>query len=231
MPSKKIVHIALYEQVADRLRLRIYDGSLKPDEWIDEKAVADEFGISRTPLREALKVLHSEGLVELIPRRGCCVKSLDFDELDEIFPVMAVLEGLCARESVRNCTPDDMSNLEKIHAELEHHAHNNDIDAYYEQNFLFHTAVQNLSANRWLQRITTDLRKIMRLARHHQLTVPGRLQSSINEHERIMDAFRNKDGELADKLMQDHLLNQQQALKKFSEESGNGTATTKQINR
>ena len=212
-PSReRIRHSALYEEVADRLRQRIYNHQLHPGEAIDEKALSVAFGISRTPLREALKVLHSEGLVELVPRRGCYVKRLDFEELSELFPVMAVLEGLCAREAVRRSTGEALAHLEHLHARLESHAVAGDIGAYYDDNLLFHQAVQNLSGNRWLQRVLADLRKVLRLARHRQLTVPGRLQASLEEHRRIIAAFRQRDADLADRCMQRHLNAQWEAL-------------------
>jgi len=210
--GERIRHSALYEEVADRLRQRIHNHQLRPGEAIDEKALSAAFGISRTPLREALKVLHSEGLVELIPRRGCYVKRLDFEELGELFPVMAVLEGLCAREAVKRSTGKALAQLEDLHARLESHAAAGDIDAYYDDNLLFHQAVQNLSGNRWLQRVVADLRKVLQLARHRQLTVPGRLQRSLEEHRRIIGAFRAHDAELADRCMQQHLNEQWEAL-------------------
>ncbi len=214
--TDRIASSALYQQVADRLRRRIYQHQLRPGEAIDEKALCDELGISRTPLREALKVLNAEGLVELVPRRGCFVKRLDIAELDELFPVMAVLEGLCAREAVRRATPPDLARLEEIHAELERYAAEGNIDDYYEQNRRFHQVVQELSGNRWLQRVSADLRRIMRLARHEQLTVPGRLQASLEEHRSVMEAFRSGDPELADRCMQEHLIQQGVALDRLA---------------
>ena len=199
-------------QVADRLRTLIYQHELKPGDAIDEMALCERFGISRTPLREALKVLNSEGLLELIPRKGSFVRSMDMEELNELFPVMAVLEGLCAREAVENCTPRVLKQLEKMHAKLEEYAAQGDIDAYYEQNFVFHQAIQDLSGNKWLQRIIGDLRKILRLARHMQLTIPGLLLASLEEHRQIMKAFRKHDPDLADQNMQDHLKQQWYSL-------------------
>ena len=199
-------------QVADRLRTQIYQHELKPGDAIDEMALCERFGISRTPLREALKVLNSEGLIELIPRKGSFVRSMDIEELNELFPVMAVLEGLCAREAVENCTPPDLKQLEMMHAKLEEYAAQGNIDAYYEQNFVFHQAIQDLSANKWLQRIIGDLRKILRLARHMQLTIPGRLLASLEEHRQIMKAFRKHDPDMADQKMQDHLKQQWYSL-------------------
>lgn len=210
--SERILSQALYMQVADRLREQIYQHQLKPGDAIDEMALSERFGISRTPLREALKVLNSEGLIELIPRKGSFVRSMDIAELNELFPVMAVLEGLCAREAVENCTPRDLQQLEKMHDKLEQHAARGNIDAYYEQNFVFHQAVQDLSANKWLQRIIGDLRKVLRLARHMQLTIPGRLQESLEEHRQIMTAFRKHDPDMADQTMQHHLKQQWYSL-------------------
>lgn len=210
--TDRILSQALYMQVADRLREQIYQHELAPGDPIDEMALCELYGISRTPLREALKVLSSEGLIELIPRRGSFVRSMDIDELNELFPVMAVLEGLCAREAVENCTPRDLKQLEKMHGKLEECAEQGNIDAYYEQNFVFHQAIQDLSGNKWLQRIIGDLRKVLRLARHMQLTIPGRLQESLKEHRQIIQAFSQQNADLADQTMQNHLKQQWNSL-------------------
>ena len=203
---------ALYQQVAERLRKRIYDHELRPGDAIDEKELCTAFGISRTPLREALKVLHTEGLVDLIPNRGCFVKRLDLAALHDLFPVMAVLEGLAAREAVERCTAEDFERLEQLHAQLEARAAAHDIDRYYEVNFEFHQALQELSRNRCLQRVAADLRQILRLARHMQLTATGRLEQSLREHRKIMDAFRRRDPDAVEQTMKEHLHAQMQVL-------------------
>jgi len=210
--TERILSQALYLQVADRLRDQIYQHELTPGDAIDEMALCERYGISRTPLREALKVLSSEGLIELIPRRGSFVRSMDIEELNELFPVMAVLEGLCAREAVEKCAPADLQQLETMHEKLEEYVKQGNIDAYYEQNFVFHQAVQDLSGNKWLQRIIGDLRKVLRLARHMQLTIPGRLEESLEEHRQIMQAFSKHDPDLADQNMQNHLKQQWYSL-------------------
>lgn len=208
----RILSQAMYLQVADRLREQIYQHELAPGDAIDEMALCERFGISRTPLREALKVLSSEGLIELIPRRGSFVRSMDIEELNELFPVMAVLEGLCAREAVEKCKAQDLKQLEKMHEKLEDYVAQSNIDAYYEQNFVFHQAVQDLSGNKWLQRVIGDLRKVLRLARHMQLTIPGRLEASLEEHRQIMLAFSQHDPDMADQNMQNHLKQQWNSL-------------------
>ena len=203
----------LYIEVADRLRERIYSQLLKPGEWIDEKAVCEELGISRTPLREALKVLHAESLVELVPRRGCYVKTLEGEGLHELFPVMATLEGLCARLAVENCSSDWLERLERMHHRLEQAAAAGDVDRYFDENHVFHRAVQELSGNRWLQRITSELRGVLQLARQKQLTLPGRLAQSLDEHRQIMQGFRAHDPAKAQQAMERHLCRQRDALK------------------
>lgn len=212
-----IAPVALYEEVADRLRQRIYSGDLKPGQRIDEKVLADHYGISRTPMREALKVLRAEGLVELVPRRGCFVADLKRQDLDEIFPVMALLEGRCAFEAVRKATPADIKRLDRIHAKLEKYAAANDRSRYYETNYLFHQTVQELAGNAWLQRITSELRKFLKLLRGRQLEVPGRLAQSLAEHRLLMAAFHNRNPAAAEKIMHDHLMRQRAALAKFDQ--------------
>lgn len=207
-----IFPLALYEEVAERLRQQIYCHELKPGEWIDERALCEYYRISRTPLREALKVLHAEQLVKLVPRRGCFVRELTAEELDQIFPVMALLEGRCAYEAVLKAGPGDLQRLEALHAELERHAAANDIDLYYEHNYAFHEAVQRLAGNQWLERAITGLRKVLRLARHRQLRAPGRLQASLEEHRAIMQAFRRGDPVAAERCVKDHLMAQHAAL-------------------
>lgn len=222
--TERIERSALYEQVAERLRRRIYQHELLPGQAIDEKQLCEEFGISRTPLREALKVLHSESLVELKPRRGCFVKALELDEMRELFPVMAVLEGLCAREAVMHASDEDFDRLEQLHTQLEEHAGADNIDAYYDVNFQIHQLIQEMSRNRWLQRVTTDLRKILRLARHTQLTIDGRLQQSLQEHRKIMQDFRRRNAEAVEETMKAHLNAQLEALEQW--ESANSPAAT-----
>ena len=219
--NTRIVPLVLYQEVAERLRQRIYSYDLKPGEWIDEQALAESFGISRTPLREALKVLNSEGLVVLKPRRGCFVAELTEQDLDEIFPVMALLEGRCAYDAVRKAKPPDLKRLDEIHAKLEKFAAAGDIERYYEQNYIFHEAVQKLAGNLWLQKMVGDLRRFLKLLRGRQLKLPGRLEASLKEHRLIMAAFHNQNPAAAEKIMYDHLLAQRAALAAYdTEEAG-----------
>jgi DNA-binding GntR family transcriptional regulator len=191
----------------------VFERELAPGEWIDEKALAVRWQISRTPLREALKVLAAEGLVELVPQRGCRVVELSDDDADQLFPVMALLEGRCAFEATRNATPADLAALRRCHEDLERHAEAQDRDGYYRANHEFHTLVQRLARNRWLDRSTGDLRQFLRLMRGRQLNLPGRIGDSINEHRVLIAAMLAGDAERAERSMHDHLMAQLTALK------------------
>jgi len=204
---------SLHDGVAARLRAMVFDEELRPGEWIDEKALAESWQISRTPLREALKVLAAEGLVELVPRRGCRVIEMTDEDAEALLPVMALLEGRCAYEAVRRAGDDDIAELARLHAQLERHAAAHHVDGYYAANHAFHSKVQALAANRWLDRVTGDLRKFVRLWRGRQLALPGRIDASINEHRVLIDAIEQRDAVRAERAMHDHLMAQLAALK------------------
>ncbi len=204
---------SLHEEVATRLRNMVFERQLAPGQWVDEMALARDWQISRTPLREALKVLAAEGLVTSVPRQGCKVTEMSETDADELFPVMALLEGRCAFEAVRKAKPADVRALRKLHEVLEKHAAAQNIDGYYRANHEFHTKVQALADNRWLDRATNDLRRFLRLLRGRQLNWPGRIDASINEHRVLIDAIEQGDAGRAERVMHDHLLAQLAALK------------------
>ncbi len=213
--THRIAPTALYQEVAERLRQRIFAHELPPGTWIDEQKLAEQYGISRTPLREALKVLASEGLVTLKPRRGCYVTEIDAGDLDDIFPLMALLEGRCAAEATRRATRADLEGLVAIHETLEESAREGRIDAFFEANQLFHRRIQELSGNRWMLSVIQDLRKVLKLSRLHSLSLEGRLQQSLEEHRNILAAIRGGQPAAAETAMHDHLLSGREALSKM----------------
>lgn len=214
MNSTRIAQTSLYLEVAERLRQRIFAHELLPGAWIDEQALTLDYGISRTPLREALKVLASEGLVTLKPRRGCYVTEISEKDLDDIFPLMALLEGRCALEATNRARPEDIQELETIHAELERFAQSNQIELFFEANQEFHLQIQEIAGNRWLLQMIQDLRKVLKLTRMHSLTIDGRLQQSLLEHRAIMAAIKAHDPKRAEKAMREHLLAGRKVLTK-----------------
>jgi len=211
----RITPTALYQEVAERLRQRIFAHELTPGTWIDEQKLAEQYGISRTPLREALKVLASEGMVDLKPRRGCYVTEISRQDLDDLFPLIALLEGRCAADAVKRAKPAEINELKVIHERLEAAARDGRMDAFFEANQEFHRRIQELANNRWLLSVIQDLRKVLKLSRMHSLSLEGRLQQSLDEHRGILAAIEAGDAVKAEKLMHDHLLSGREALVKM----------------
>lgn len=220
-----IIQPVLYQQVADRLRDMIQQGRLQSGAWIDETRLTQELGISRTPLREALKVLVTEGLVRLEPRRGSFVNELSVKDLDDIFPLMAMLEGRCAYEAARKVRQQDLDRLEPLHAALQRHAQTPDIDRYYEVNAQIHEAIQELADNCWLSDLVSGLRKLLSLSRFKSLALPGRIQESCAEHMAIFAALKARDSEGAEAVTRKHLMRQLDALHILAGQAGCGDAT------
>ena len=207
---------SLHDDVASQLRSYIFDGQLSPGSFIDEVTLCELWSISRTPLREALKVLTAEGLVRHEPRRGCFVNEVTEQDLDDIFPVIAMLEGRCAFNATQRATPADVQALEVWHTRLQEHADAGRINDYYEANFAIHEAIIQLANNKWLAQTIADLRKILKLARLQQLHAPGRLKQSLKEHMAVFAALKSKDAAGADAAMRDHLLKQREALRELA---------------
>jgi DNA-binding GntR family transcriptional regulator len=216
----RIAPTALYQEVAERLRQRIFAHELTPGTWIDEQKLAEQYGISRTPLREALKVLASEGLVELKPRRGCYVTEISRRDLDDIFPLIALLEGRGAADALRRAKPADLRELREIHDSLESAAREGRIGAFFEANQAFHRRLQELADNRWMLGVIQDLRKVLKLSRLHSLSLEGRLQQSLEEHRQIMAALEAGDPVRVERAMHDHLLSGREALAKMDAKAG-----------
>ncbi|HEX5285356.1 MAG TPA: GntR family transcriptional regulator, partial [Polaromonas sp.] len=212
------VQNSLHQEVAETLREQIFAGQLAPGCFLDEVALCERLEISRTPLREALKVLTAEGLLRHEPRRGCFVNEVTEQDLDEIFPVIALLEGRCAFEAARNASDTDIAALDALHERLQQHAQAKRINDYYATNYAIHEAIITLANNRWLAQAIADLRKILKLARQQQLHAPGRLAQSLSEHLAVYAALRARDCEGADAAMRTHLTRQREALRELARE-------------
>ncbi|CAM3560030.1 GntR family transcriptional regulator [Paracidovorax anthurii] len=193
---------ALYEEVAEHLRQRIFRRELEPGGWIDELKIAEEFGISRTPLREALKVLAAEGLVTMRVRRGAYVTEVSEKDLRDVYHLLALLESDAARVVAAAASEAQMHELEALHAELA--AAVADRDRFFSVNERFHMRLLELADNRWRNQMVADLRKVMKLNRHNSLLRQGRIEESLREHGEILDALRARDAERAAAAMLGH---------------------------
>ena len=193
---------ALYEQVAEQLRQRIFRRELEPGGWIDELKIAEEFGISRTPLREALKVLAAEGLVTMKVRRGAYVTEMSEKDLRDVYHLLSLLESDAAGVVAERATPEQQQTLRDLHAELESAAGNR--EAFFSVNERFHMALLDMADNRWRSQMVADLRKVMKLNRHNSLFKQGRIEDSLSEHRAILDAMLARDAAGTRRAMQAH---------------------------
>jgi DNA-binding GntR family transcriptional regulator len=200
--SRPLAPHALYLDVAERLRQQIFDRSLQPGDWIDEQKLALDFGISRTPLREALKVLAAEGLVTMKVRRGAYVTEMSRDDVVQVYHLLALLESDAARTVAGRGDTAALASLLRIHERLEKQVRQR--DAFFATNEEFHLALLDLAGNRWAMQMVRDLRKVMKLNRHHSLLRKGRLTDSLAEHQALMQALLRHDAQAAAQLMQAH---------------------------
>ena len=193
---------ALYEEVAEQLRQRIFRRELEPGSWIDELKIAEEFGISRTPLREALKVLAAEGLVTMKVRRGAYVTEMSEKDLRDVYHLLSLLESDAAGVVAQRATPAQLQALQALHAELE--AAVNDREKFFAINERFHMQLLEMADNRWRSQMVADLRKVMKLNRHNSLLKQGRIEDSLREHRCILDAMLAGNGPATVQAMQEH---------------------------
>jgi DNA-binding GntR family transcriptional regulator len=200
---------ALYEQVAERLRARIMAHTLTPGSWIDEQTLAAEYGISRTPLREAIKVLAAEGLVTMKLRRGAYVTEVSERDLAEVFHLLSLLECDAVGVVASQATDAQLADLVKLHERLE--ASVGDADAFFAANERFHTELLDIAGNRWRNQMVADLRQVMKLSRHHSLLKEGRLEASLQEHRDLMVAIQSRHAKRAQELMRQHMAQGQEA--------------------
>jgi DNA-binding GntR family transcriptional regulator len=203
--DRRLAPRALYEEVADRLREAIFSRQLEPGSWIDELSLCEAWGISRTPLREALKVLAVEGLVTMKVRRGAYVTEMSTDDVAQVYHLLGLLESDAAGEVARRATPGERAELRSLHERLEKQVHRR--EAFFATNEHFHRRLLEIAGNRWRQQIVADLRKVMKLNRHHSLFRQGRLADSLAEHRAVMTAIEAGDAVAATRLMREHFAN------------------------
>ena len=196
---------ALYVEVAELLRQRIFSRELMPGSWIDELKLADEYGISRTPLREALKVLATEGLVTMKVRRGAYVTEVSDSDLTDVYHLLALLESDAAAVVATKATETQLRELQSLHNELEKAVA--DRERFFEINETFHMRLLEIANNRWRDQMVADLRKVMKLNRHNSLLKSGRIEESLAEHRAIMAALSARDAPASMHEMQAHFRN------------------------
>jgi DNA-binding GntR family transcriptional regulator len=197
----------LHNELAERLRHLIVEGDLAPGEKLSERDLCSRFGVSRTPLREALKVLSTEGLVRLIPHRGAAVSKLTISDLEEAFPIMGALEAVAGELACRHITDEEIAQLQAIHMEMvaEHRARN--LERYFALNQRIHEGILAAARNPTLAQMQRGLAGRVRRARYMANMSAARWAEAVREHEAILEALSARDGERLATLLKTHLAN------------------------
>ena len=211
--NTKLINRPLSEDVAERLREQIFSHELAPGSWLDEQSLALAFGISRTPMREAIKVLATEGLVTTKMNKGAYVTQVDRQDLEQIFTVLSLLEGQAAKETAIKASEEQLTHLDNLHHRLEKAAADRDLEQFFEINVKFHEMIQEIAGNHWMNGVIDDLRKVLKLQRRDSLGRSGRLLSSLVEHRNILQAILKRDPLAAEEAMRKHLAHGLEATK------------------
>jgi DNA-binding GntR family transcriptional regulator len=197
--------MTLAESLRQKLEGAIAAGHLEPGSRLDEQEIAQRFGVSRTPVREAFRLMAANNLVELRGRQGATVRAIKAEALIEMFQVMAELEGLCARLAARRVSQAWGSEISAIHQRLIVSGETGDVDAFYDINQEFHEAIYEASRNAFLADQTRKLRNQVAAYRRRVTRMPNRIADTVREHEAIMQAILAHDPERAHNTMRDHV--------------------------
>ena len=195
----------LHENAVDRLRDMIVQGALTPGAKLNERALCGELGISRTPLREALKVLSTEGLVELLPNRGAVVALLTERRVREIFAVMGALEALAGELACRNMTAEQFNEIRALHYQMLAHHARGELAPYFRCNQEIHLAIVAASGNDTLAATYRNLNAHVRRARYMANLSQSRWDQAVAEHESILEALGRRDAAALQDLLRNHL--------------------------
>ena len=200
---KRIVekHLTLREKILENIRDAIVSGRLKGGSKVSEPELAERYGISRTPIREAFRQLESEGYLTVIPRRGAVVSEFSPKDVEEFYAIKSILEGYAARQACERLSDKDLGRLQSINNRLAELARSGDIKHFFKVHSDFHELFIKAADNEKLHELIAGLVTKFQRLRFTSLSLPGRMEVSVQEHEKIIDAFRKKDAELAEALV------------------------------
>jgi DNA-binding GntR family transcriptional regulator len=204
---------ALHEALAERMRALIQEGEIAAGERINERALCERFGVSRTPLREALKVLAAEGYVRLTPNRGASAAALTVEDLEEAFPVMGALEALAGELACANATEAELADILALHAEMRARWREGDRPAYFRLNERIHLAIAEAAKNPTLAQMQRSLDGRVRRGRYQANIGRRRWDQAMAEHEEIAAALVQRDGPRLAETLRRHLANKLAALR------------------
>lgn len=194
-------HLTLRESILETIRDAIITGALKPGEKVAEPELAERFGISRTPIREAFRQLESEGYLTVVPRKGAVVVTFSQRDVEEFYAIKSILEGYAARKACDKLSAREIDKLQAINDKLRLLAEEADIKQFFKVHNSFHDLFVKAADNDKLTEMIQNLVGRFQRLRIASLSLPGRMDFSVKEHQKIIDAFRNKDADLAENLV------------------------------
>lgn len=203
--SGKKENKSLTSIIFDKIREDILLGKYSRGDKIVEAKLADELGVSRTPVREALKQLELDGLVDNIPNRGVIVKGISKQDIRDIFTLRLAIEGIAVRWAIERMDDEDLDKLKEIFELMEFYTFKKDVDKIAELNTQFHETIYNATKSRYLEHVLTDFQYFMKTTRYKSLSSPGRLESALGEHKKVLEAFIERDIERATEALLTHV--------------------------
>ncbi len=211
--GEQIKRTTLHEEIAELLRQMIFDGELEGGVRIPEKALCERFDISRTPLREALKVLANEGVIILLPNRGARVSKLTPEDIDEVFPIMGALEAVAGEMAASTISDVGIAEIRALHYQMAlHHARSERLE-YFSINQKIHEHILAAARNPTLTQLYKTLSGRIRRARYSANISQERWDQAMKEHGQILQALSGREGARLGELLKSHLLNKQEAVK------------------
>lgn len=210
----------LRELVFEALREAIIQGRLHPGERLMEIQLAEELGVSRTPVREAIRKLELEGLVLMIPRKGAYVSEISMKDIADVFEIRRALEGLAARLAAERATEQEIERLERALVKIAEIAQAEDLDGAVALDTDFHEELMAASHNPRLSQLVSNLREQIQRFRLTSLSHPGRVKLAVEEHRKIVDAIASHDADLAQNLAYEHIENAENSLMEVIREAG-----------
>ncbi len=206
---------SLHLELVERLRPLIIEGQMAPDKKVPEKALCEQFSVSRTPLREALKVLAAEGLVRLEPNRGAWVTAITIEEVEEVFPVLAVLEGLSGELACEKITDEEIARIRSLHDAMIQSYRDRDLAAYFKFNQEIHLGILSAARNETLANSSMALSARMLRARYAANMSDERWGEAVDEHNEIIRALEARDGKKLASILIVHMKNKQSSVMRW----------------
>lgn len=202
----------LHHELVDRLRDMIVEGQLEPGQKISERALCERFGVSRTPLREAVKILANEGFVELTPHRGARVVKLTLKDFEEALPIMGALDAVAGELACQNATEQEITELAALTDRMAERFEAQDLEGYYKLNSRIHKLIMEMARNPTLTRSTRVLSERMRRARYELDMAPARWAEAVAEHQAMVQAIKKREGVRLGRIMKVHVIHKLQDL-------------------